>query len=98
MRSLTPYILVTMTREISMNVYSRNNLWRARLSQTDDGVSVAFDQYIEVRGTRGVNVSLLDTADLPANIIWKQINLGFVDNAPFHIVRDHVYRVLETMT
>jgi len=81
-----------------MNVYSSNNRWRARLSETDDGVRVAFDKFSGFFDMRGINISLLDTADLPHDkIMWRQINLGFVDNAPFHVVRDHVVLVLESM-
>jgi hypothetical protein len=79
-----------------MIIYSPDNRWRARLSETPEGIRVAFDRFAGVIERRGVNVSTLDPADLPP-ILWRQVETGLVDNQPFHTVREHVHRVLTRM-
>lgn len=80
-----------------MLVYGPDNRHRARLTETDDGVVVAFYRFSGLRDTRGVNISQLDPADVPHGAMWAQIERAVIDR-PFHVVCDHVAALLATVT
>ena len=77
-------------------IYSPNAHWRARVEETEDGVSVAFDQLRGVVGYYGTDM-VLDPADLPEGCIWKQETTCVITDAPFHVVCDRVSDVLANM-
>lgn len=79
-----------------MLIYSPNAHWRARVEETEEGVSVAFDQFRGVAGYYGTDM-VLDPADLPPCCIWAQESSGLVTDAPFHVVCDRVSKVLANM-
>jgi hypothetical protein len=91
--SLTAYILSIERRRVNVLVYSPDNRTRARLSETDDGVRVEFFIFRNLADQRGLNISDLDAGDLPASCVWQRVETAVLDHA-FHIVRDHVAKVL----
>lgn len=85
-------------------IYSADNTYRVDLTETAEGIEYRFWQLGRVMEQRGVNVALLDPADLPA-CHWRQIERGFLpesdpqgDPIPFHRACDSLYRLVRPMS